>query len=405
MKKPSPFQNKSPEGGREAAVKLIRERIKALYGAEKEISERPKSELVDRFWQQHKYSDNPQAEWQRFYAGLSDDDKHLLWNEYHDTTAPKRSAKPKRQLTPTPTTPVSLTNQTEHAQSFEEPKREKVKKIGKKLKDKESLKASKQKLIENVKDVPKRRKKNQPLNKKRSKGHWKPFIISLSAMAIWLLAQYNPLLIAMAKQYVSPGDTLRGPVIIDPNADIEVGEDPRIIIPKINVDVPVVYSLTTRDEKQIQDALEDGVVHYAGTGVPGTAGNNVIVGHSSNNFLNSGKYKFAFVLLDRLDINDTFILHYEGTRYIYKIVNKETVEPNDFSLTLPTTKPTTTLITCTPPGTSWRRLIIQAEQISPAVTADQLDVTNLPDSGVPSSEDSIVPGNAPSLFQRFRDWL
>ena len=44
------------------------------------------------------------------------------------------------------------------------------KKLGKKIKDKDERKAAKQKLIENVKEVPKR-KKEQPLNKKKSRAH------------------------------------------------------------------------------------------------------------------------------------------------------------------------------------------------------------------------------------------
>jgi LPXTG-site transpeptidase (sortase) family protein len=408
MKKQSPFQQPSNSGGREAAINLIKERIRSLYGNEKEISPRPQSELVDRFWEQHKDDPNPQAAWQRFYAGLSDDDKHMLWNEYHSASMPKEKTRElKRKEKPQPKTPspsVVITNDDSHSHSFEEPKTKKIDKIKKvsKAADKEKIKESKEKLISSIKSAPK--SKSLEINKKKSRAHWRPLIISLSVMAFWLLAQYNPLLIAMAKQYVSPGDTLRSPVIVDPSASIEISDDPRIIIPKINVDVPVVYDVRTREESAIQDALERGVVHYAGTSVPGQAGNNVIVGHSSNNFLNSGKFKFAFVLLDRLELNDTFILHYEGVRFVYKVTNKQVVEPTDFSLTLPTATPTTTLITCTPPGTSWKRLIIQAEQISPTVSAEQLDSSNIPSETVETPEE-IVPGNAPSLWQRFTDWL
>ena len=405
----------SQQNGRDEAVRLIKERIRALYGNEKEIAPRPKSELVDRFWEQHKDDPNPQAAWQHFYASLSDEDKHSLWNEYHETnTGGKKSSiaakvgikKPEPQTVAS----AAITNDDSHAQSFEAPKekkREKLKKATSKLSDSEGRKETKQKLIENVKNVPKRTKKEPAINAKKSNAHWRPLFISLAVMGTWLLAQYNPLLIAFAKQYVSPGDTLRSPVIVDPNASIEISDEPRIIIPKINVDVPVVYDVRTRDETAIQDALERGVVHYAGTSVPGQAGNNVIVGHSSNNFLNSGKFKFAFVLLDRLDIGDTFILHFEGTRYVYKVNNKQVVEPTDFSLVQPTAVPTTTLITCTPPGTSWKRLIIQAEQISPSISAEQLDTSNIPEPDIEQSDtpEEIVPGNAPSLWQRFTDWL
>lgn len=405
MKNSSPFQQNNQEGGRDAAVQLIRERIQALYGGEKEVKPRSRSELVNRFWEMHKDDPNPQAAWQRFYSGLSDEDKHHLWNDYNQETAPKGKTilplpKIKKKALPVDEQ-FSLSNNDSHAHSFEEKKPSPLKGLSKKVKDTDGIKANKEKLLANLKSLPKSKDSQPKLNKKRSNAHWRPLIISLSVMGVWLLAQYNPLVIAFAKQYISPGDTLQSPVIIDPSADIEIGPEPRIIIPKINVDVPVVYDLGTRDEVAIQNALEDGVVHYAGTGEPGESGNNVIVGHSSNNFLNSGKYKFAFVLLDRLEINDTFILHFEGTRYVYKVTNKQVIEPTDFSLVQPTAVPTTTLITCTPPGTSWRRLVIQAEQISPTVTSEQLGGTPT-QTEVP--QDGIVPGNAPSLFQRFRNW-
>lgn len=404
----SPFQNNQDQGGRDAAIDLIKQRIKSLYGGGKP-AERPKSHLVDRFWEQNQDHPQPHTAWQQFYAGLTDHEKHSLWNDYHSVNAPSakdttRKAAPVIVADKDRPDPVLITNDDDHSQSFIKSKREKIKNL-KRLKDKETVKETKEKLIQSVKSIPNRKEKSERLNRKRSKHHWKPLILSLSVMFFWLLAQYNPLIVAMAKQYISPGNTLRSPVIVDPSANIEIGDESKIIIPKINVDVPVVYDLGTRDEVAIQNALEDGVVHYAGTSKPGQAGNNVIVGHSSNNFLNSGKYKFAFVLLDRLELNDTFILHDKGIRYVYKVTNKQVVQPNDFSLTLPTSTPTTTLITCTPPGTSWRRLIIQGEQISPSITAEQADTTNIPENTFETPTDAIVPGNSPSLWQRFTNWI
>jgi len=407
MNKQSPYKNHDNNASREAAINLIKQRIKNLYSNEDNVPPRSKSELVDRFWEQHKDNPNPQAEWQRFYAKLSDEDKHSLWNEYHQTSSPKSKRPLFSGKPPKTNQPIATNNVITPAQNLSVDKaRSKKLQSSAALLNKDSIKDTKRKLIDNFKkpsDITPEEK--QKLKERKSRAHWRPLIIALSVMAIWLFAQYNPLVVAFAKQYVSPGDTLHSPVIIDPNTDIEVSDESRIIIPKINVDVPVVYDVRTRSETSIQNALERGVVHYAGTSRPGEAGNNVIVGHSSNNFLNSGKYKFAFVLLDRLSLNDTFILHYQGTRYVYKITNKQVIEPTDFSLISPTSTPTVTLITCTPPGTSWRRLVIQAEQISPTATPEQLDITNIPDQEQQPDQEEIVPGNAPSLWQRLTGWL
>ena len=226
----------------------------------------------------------------------------------------------------------------------------------------------------------------------------KPFLVAAAVTVLFLGVSYNEVAVAQIRQYISPGSTVATPIILDPSEEVVVGDESKVIIPKINVDVPVVYDITSYDENEIQAGLERGVVHYGRTALPGERGNNVIVGHSSNNFFNSGKYKFAFVLLDRLDIGDTFILHHEGVRYIYRVNKKVVVEPDDFSVVEPTATPTTTLITCTPPGTSWRRLVIQGEQISPSPdTAKQADIE------IPETIDTPVPGNAPSFWQRLGD--
>lgn len=241
----------------------------------------------------------------------------------------------------------------------------------------------------------------QQRNQTKAKIH-NPFrsLITAGALALFFsFLLYNEIVIGQVRSYISPNSTVSSPIILDPSEDITVGPETRIIIPKINVDVPIVDDLKTLDESAIQEALNDGVVDYKypGTVEPGQVGNNVIVGHSSNNFLNSGKYKFAFVLLERLEIDDTFIIHYKKVRYVYKVTDRRVIDPSDFSAVTQTSdKPIATLITCTPPGTSWRRFIIQAEQISPnADTAETVAVpSDTPDINTP------VPGNAPSLWSR-----
>ena len=152
----------------------------------------------------------------------------------------------------------------------------------------------------------------------------------------------------------------------------------------------------------MQAGLENGVVHYKNTGMPGVVGNNVILGHNTNNFWNSGKYKTAFVLLDRLEKGDTFEVHHEGKRYIYEIYEKKVIEPTDRSVvTQEVTEPIVTLITCHPPGTSWKRLIIQARQISPEpVRADKTVKNEIPDTVKEN-----IPANSESAISSIFGWL
>jgi LPXTG-site transpeptidase (sortase) family protein len=181
-----------------------------------------------------------------------------------------------------------------------------------------------------------------------------------------------------------------------------VSQDPEVIIPKINVEIPVVYTVNTINETAVEKGLESGVVHYADTAVPGQNGNVVIVGHSSNNILNPGKYKFAFTLLHDLQPGDTFYLQKEGKRYTYQVYQRRIVSPDDVSvLGLADKTATATLITCDPPGTSNNRLVITAEQISPDPSTNVASTTQ----NKLAVSSTIVPGNSPTLWSRITKWF
>lgn len=234
----------------------------------------------------------------------------------------------------------------------------------------------------------------------RASRHFMPIVSALVVVLVVGMLQYNRLLIAQVKAYVSPGSMSAQNLIIDPTTDIKVGPEPQLIIPKINVDAPVVYDVPSIAEDVVQSKLEQGVVHYPIPGansVPGQNGNTVILGHSSNDVFDNGAYKFVFVQLDQLQKGDTFYLHYEGTRYTYSVTGKEVIDPTEVGkLVLPGDKPVATLVTCTPPGTALKRLVIYADQISPnpadADAADKPQQQN--NNGV------ILPGNSPTVFER-----
>ncbi len=148
----------------------------------------------------------------------------------------------------------------------------------------------------------------------------------------------------------------------------------RLIIPKLGENVPIVRpgmdALMKEDWKQfetdIQVALKGGVVHYPGSARPGQAGNFFLTGHSSYYPWDDGKYKDVFARLHELDIGDTYAVYYGGDRHTYRVIKKYEVKPNNVSvLDQPSTKRISTLMTCTPVGTTLRRLIIQAEEIDP----------------------------------------
>jgi sortase A len=214
---------------------------------------------------------------------------------------------------------------------------------------------------------------------------------------IFMFSFFNERIIA---PFIQPSRTAGNIPFIASGGD--VGTNPEVIIPKINVEIPVVYDASATNDTVIQQDLMQGVVHYAGTAAPGQNGNLVIVGHSSNNILNPGKYKFAFVLLHELQPGDTFYLQKDGKRYTYQIYSRRIVSPNDTSVLGATDKPATaTLITCDPPGTSNNRLVVTGEQIdpSPAANVAAIDQTAL------ASSNTVIPGNSPSLWSRLTGWF
>lgn len=79
------------------------------------------------------------------------------------------------------------------------------------------------------------------------------------------------------------------------------------------------------------------------------------------------------------------------------MTKSEIVEPTDVAaLVYETDKPILTLITCTPLGTSRYRLLVIAEQISPAYdgqTPSETPVTEDPDTNLE------MPSNEPSFFE------
>lgn len=178
-----------------------------------------------------------------------------------------------------------------------------------------------------------------------------------------------------------------------------VGPENIIIIPKLNVSAPLVFPETI-EEKAVLRALQDGVVHYSGTANPGENGNAVFFGHSSNDVWEKGNYKFVFVLLEKLVVGDQYEIHYQSRKYIYTVEETKIVAPNELSVLNQTSIPYSTLITCTPPGTNWRRFIVKAKQVEPIPSAPQTQVTQT--QVQQNQQISTLPSAAPTIIDQIR---
>lgn len=238
-------------------------------------------------------------------------------------------------------------------------------------------------------------------DKVRRSHHFVPIVSALAVGLIFLFLQYNRVVFAEVQAYITPGTSAAeaDSILVDPTTSVNVGAEPKLIIPKINVDATVDYSINTLQDGPIQAGLRDGVVHYSLPGadsLPGQVGNTVLLGHSSNDIFDPGNSKFVFVLLDHMEVGDVFYVHYQGTRYIYKVTDKKVIKPTEVSaLQINNGKPLVTLVTCTPLGTDLRRLLVTGEQISPDPGSAKQPATS-----TASAQSVTLPGSSPTFLDR-----
>lgn len=142
--------------------------------------------------------------------------------------------------------------------------------------------------------------------------------------------------------------------------------DNRLVIPRINKNVPLVsvpqHQNWNQLEKNIQSGLQEGVVVHPVSHSPGNFGNFFLTGHSSYYTWDSGRFKDVFALLHEVKVGDTVEVYWEGKKYVYRIKAEEVVSPTAVEvLNQPKDKFLITLMTCTPVGTNKNRLILTGE--------------------------------------------
>lgn len=370
--------------GDDDAANLIRDKLSRIYddepSARQELDESeqtPHRSKHQKFMYELGTSGKDlatvQTEWHNYYQSLPPDEKHQVWQEFYSSQA---------LLTQHPAVNANAAQvMSEHKHQAAKPP---------KLRD-----------VRNKKDLQKSiRDKVTAGGKLETKHHIQSLLFGLGmgliVILIFLFGFFNEVVIA---PFIQPSRTSSATPLIISTDSVAPTATPEVIIPKINVEIPVDYSQTTTDESAIETALENGVVHYPSTSLPGQNGNAAFFGHSSNNIFNKGKYKFAFVLLHTLEPGDTFYLTYNSKVYVYKVITKKVVEPNQVDVLdpVPGQTATATLITCDPPGTSLHRLVVVGEQISPNPSSNTASTAS---TTATSAGTTALPGNGPTLFGR-----
>lgn len=138
-------------------------------------------------------------------------------------------------------------------------------------------------------------------------------------------------------------------------------KDFSIIIPKIGANAKVIAKIDPASSKEYQLALTKGVAHAKGTATPDQPGNTFLFAHSSDSFFNANTYNAVFYLLNKLQPDDNFYIAYKEKLYKYKVVKTQIVSPteiNYYDKTQADSEYTATLMTCWPPATTLKRLVV-----------------------------------------------
>jgi LPXTG-site transpeptidase (sortase) family protein len=374
------------------AADLIRDKITKLYATEPDaLEEERQAEVVKPRSKHQEFIHNlnhsgkdlvqVQTEWHSYYMSLDDADKHAVWQEFYDSNQATQK-NPLQLPADTPTDAEKIASMRSQLGSHSPT----TKRAREDTRDPKAIQ-------QNIR----RRVAKQPMS--RAKQHLHSLLFGLSmggvVVVIFLFGFFNEVIIA---PFIQPARTSAATPLIVSTDTVAPSSEPQVIIPKINVQIPLQFGATSIQEEDIQNDLESGVVHYPTTANPGQNGNSAYFGHSSNNIFNKGKYKFAFVLLHELVPGDTFYLTKEGKIYAYKVFSKTVVEPNEVGVLNPVAghPATATLITCDPPGTSLKRLVVVGDQISPSPDANAAATTV---DAVANT--GTLTGNGPTLWGRF----
>ena len=115
--------------------------------------------------------------------------------------------------------------------------------------------------------------------------------------------------------------------------------------------------------------LSSSLIHYQGTELPGRRGNPVIFGHSVlPQFFNPKNYLTIFSTLPRIENGDEILVEYDGITYRYQVTEMFEVSPTTIEVLQQNyDRAHLTLITCVPPGTYLRRLVVRADLVPPQI--------------------------------------
>lgn len=220
--------------------------------------------------------------------------------------------------------------------------------------------------------------KSLPIQKQPSKPFWRPFVLLMGGIllliyAFWPLVNYQ---LRTKNRFTR--------MIISPTRQIlaqDIGSEIAIDYSRPANWFPVSSAITYQPDGvlhytltipalRIKQAiveingqdLKKSLIHYGGTALPGQYGNAVVFGHSSlPHFFSPKNYQTIFSTLPEIEKDDEVLINYDGISYRYRVKQIFEVGPEDLSvIEQDFSGRYLSLITCVPPGTYLRRLVVKA---------------------------------------------
>jgi sortase A len=139
-----------------------------------------------------------------------------------------------------------------------------------------------------------------------------------------------------------------------------------------NTDIPEFYSisiptlgLTDLQVSLFDEDLTKHLVQYPQTALPGQLGSAVIFGHSTlPQFFDPKKYTTVFSTLPKIKPGSDIFVTYNDKEYTYRVTSVIEVKPSElWVLKQNYNAKTIKVVTCVPPGTTLKRLVVEASLI------------------------------------------
>ncbi|MBI4036912.1 sortase [Candidatus Daviesbacteria bacterium] len=129
-----------------------------------------------------------------------------------------------------------------------------------------------------------------------------------------------------------------------------------LTIPKIGAQAPIITDVNPWEPSEYLPALQKGIAQAQ-------ANPAFFFAHSSDLPWRMTRYNTAFLRLGELQKGDEIIITKDGIKYQFQVVDKIEVWPNQVQYLKENGSNQLILMTCTPLGTSFKRLLIFAKPL------------------------------------------